>query len=304
MWIKAGKKFLNSICDDMGYPASLISLINQEPDLNKPLVEHQTGIDASKVVKWNQFGQISSRSVWASPGRLRGWTYSPGCYGNYGQVSLDRNDLANLGEKNDVHGWKCDIQDVDGFATSKSDLQIFKSMDEMVERNSKLLIAELTPKRLAELLSWDEIRIISRDDHDSFATWAWDDRVFLMNTGGSHHFAAAKYVAARINEKVRLEGRYRLYGLNEMALASLRRDFEIFVLSSRTEHQNYFHHALKSFQATYFCQELPNPYFEQEAVFLPKFEKRSIKVSEVLRHAGFQDLGLYLKNLPKKAISS
>ncbi|TBU77457.1 hypothetical protein DNK10_06685 [Pseudomonas daroniae] len=199
----------------------------------------------------------------------------------------------------ELQSWTCDIQDVDGFAASKSDLRRFRNMDEMVERNSKELITEITPDRLAEHLSWDEIRIISRKDHDFFATWAWDGRVFLMNSGGSHHFAAAKYIATRIDAQVPLTGRYRVYGLNEMALASLRRDFDIFVLSSKAEHQNAFHNAMRRFQASYFVQELPRPYYEQHAVFLPKAEKRSAKVSEILHCAGFLDLGLYLKNLPR-----
>jgi hypothetical protein len=86
-----------------------------------------------------------------------------------------------------------------------------------------------------------------------------------------------------------------------MALASLRRDFDIFVMSSKAEHENAFHDAMRSFQATYFNQELPRPYYEQRAIFLPKAEKRSAKVSAVLRSAGFQDLGSYLKSLPKQS---
>lgn len=70
-------------------------------------------------------------------------------------------------------------------------------MDDMVVRNSPEMIDEISPAKLAKNLAWDEIRIISHVDHDYFATWAWDGRVFLMNSGGSHHFAAAKYIAAR-----------------------------------------------------------------------------------------------------------
>lgn len=299
MWKKAAKFVFDSICDDLGYPASVISLVNQEPGLNMPLVEYEKGISAEEVVKWDRFGQMSFGSSWTTPGRLRGWTYSPGSNCNYGDTSIQRDDLANLGAEYEIQDWTCDIQDVDGFAASKSDLRMFKSMDAMVERNSKELIADVSPERLAEHLSWDEIRIISREDHDYFATWAWDRRVFLINSGGSHHFAAAKYIAARIDVKVPLKGRYRVYGLNETALASLRRDFDIFVLSSWAEHQNAFYRAMRAFQATYFCQALPQPYSEQHAIFLPKAEKRSVKVSEILRNAGFQDLGLYLKKLSK-----
>ncbi|CAM5427238.1 putative protein OS=Stutzerimonas stutzeri OX=316 GN=CXK94_17845 PE=4 SV=1 [Stutzerimonas stutzeri] len=82
-------------------------------------------------------------------------------------------------------------------------------MDDMVVRNSPEMIDEISPAKLAKNLAWDEIRIISHVDHDYFATWAWDGRVFLMNSGGSHHFAAAKYIAARLEQPVELTGTYK-----------------------------------------------------------------------------------------------
>ncbi|MNR10183.1 hypothetical protein D3C85_1264190 [compost metagenome] len=174
---------------------------------------------------------------------------------------------------------------------------MFKNMDAMVERNSKEMIDEITPEKLAKNLAWDEIRIISRVGHDYFQTWSWDGRVFLMNSGGSHHFAASKYIAKRLNIRVPLNGRYRVHGLNQVALESLTRDFEIFVMSSHHRHQMGLHKAMMSFKATYYWKDLPRPYTDQCAVFLPKAEKRSAKVAEILRASAFQDLGRYLKDL-------
>lgn len=118
--------------------------------------------------------------------------------------------------------------------------------------------------------------------------------------GGAHHFAAAKLIAREIEVEVPLSGRYRVYGINQIALASLRRDFDIFVMSWDCKQQLGLHKAMQSFGATYYWKDLPRPYTEQSAIFLPKDDKRSAKVSQVLREAGFQDLGLYLKNLGKR----
>jgi hypothetical protein len=293
----AAKIVVDVLREEFGHPSTLVNLIAREPSLNMPLVEYEKGISSSEVVKWNEFGNLSYERSRPSKHSLNGWGYCPGANRNYGSVSVRREDLLNLGTTREVKGWNCDIQDVDGFSASKSDLRMFKSMDAMVEKNSKKMIDEITPEKLAKNLAWDEIRIISREDHDYFQTWSWDGRVFLMNSGGSHHFAAAKYIAKRLNIKVPLKGRYRVHGINQVALESLTRDFDIFVMSSHHRHQMGLHKAMMSFKATYYWKDLPRPYSDQCAVFLPKTEKRSAKVAEILRASAFQDLGRYLKDL-------
>lgn len=84
---------------------------------------------------------------------------------------------------------------------------------------------------------------------------------------------------------------------SQVALASIRRDFDMFVLSWHCKQQMDFHRAMQRFEATYYWKDLPRPYTDQAAIFLPKAEKRAGKVSDVLREAGFQDLGLYLQKL-------
>ncbi|MCQ4245115.1 DUF6685 family protein [Stutzerimonas decontaminans] len=304
MWKKAAKFVIDSVREDLGYPSSLVNLIAKEPRLNMPLVERDKGISSCEVVKWNEFGGLSSGRGSYGRRRLTGWGYSPGSHRNYGAIDLYREDLLDLGKTWETPDWICDIQDVDGFSASKSDLRRFKSMDAMVEHSSKEMISEITPEKLAENLAWDEIRIISRVDHDYFQTWSWDGRVFLMNSGGSHHFAAAKYIAARLGVKVPLKGKCRAHSLNQVALASLTRDFDIFVMSSHYKYQMEFHRAMQSFRATYYLKDLPRPYSEQCAIFLPKSEKRSANVAQVLKDARFQDLGWYLKNLSSLPLRS
>ncbi|WP_448132588.1 DUF6685 family protein [Stutzerimonas chloritidismutans] len=58
-----------------------------------------------------------------------------------------------------IQRWRCDIQQVDGFSASKSELKEFATMDDMVVRNSPEMIDEISPAKLAKNLAWDEIRI-------------------------------------------------------------------------------------------------------------------------------------------------
>jgi hypothetical protein len=49
--------------------------------------------------------------------------------------------------------WQCDIRDVQGFSTSKSELTDFTTIDAMVERNSREMIDEITPAKLSHNLA-------------------------------------------------------------------------------------------------------------------------------------------------------
>lgn len=297
---KALRILCHSVLEDFGHPMKLISLVENDPTLNRHLVEHEKGIGTEGIVRWNDFGNLPYETSRPHMRQLNGWRHTPGAYRNYGDCSVQREDLLNLGTVQEFERKGFDIQQIDGFSASKSDLNMFKTTDAMARRNAKQMITPATHEKLQENLAWDEIRIISRDDHDSFATWEWDGRVFLVNSGGSHHFAAAKLLARELGVEIPLSGRYRVYGINQIALATLRRDFEMFVMSWHCTQQLAFHRALESFGATYYWKDLPRPYTDQAAIFLPKDEKRSVKVAEVLKKVGFQDLGLYLKKLSRR----
>lgn len=135
----------------------------------------------------------------------------------------------------------CDITDVHGFSASKSDLRDFGHTDEMVEANSRAMIDQITPAKLAENIAHREIRIIHNPDtSDHFTRYLWDGRLWLMNDGGSHHMAAAKYIAARLRQPVTLTGKLYTYSLNAVAIASLRREFEMFVINDEPVIANAF----------------------------------------------------------------
>ncbi|MBI6882772.1 DUF6685 family protein [Pseudomonas putida] len=297
---KAAKKILDTVLEDLGHPATLINLLKVEKSLSRHLSEPVKVIAAGEVVQWQLFGELPFEGHHLGPGHLYGWTYSPGSHRDFGFTTLFREDLASFGTETIVREWSCEIQDVAGFSSSKSDLRLFKTTDAMVEKNSREMIEQISQEKLEENLSWDEISITSSGASDSFAIWDWDGRVFLSNSGGSHHFAAAKYIAKRIGVEIPLFGTLHRYGINQVALASLRRDFDIFVMSWSSLQKMPFHNAMANIKATYYCKNLPYPHQDQAAIFLPKDEAKSAKVAGLLRGAGLQDLGEYLTNLSKR----
>lgn len=291
------KQFMmDGLAESFGRPAKLLRLLTERPDIRVPLVETDKSIASEKVVRWHEFGVSTEiHSGRRKQGALLGWRKKGGGY--YNTFYLHRAEFEQLVTKIVIEQWPCEIQEVHGFSASKSELTKFSSMDEMVERNSKEMITDISPEGLAKNLAHNEIRIMRPNTDDCFKYHRWDQRLFLINSGGSHHFAAAKYIASRIGVPVPLAGRLHLYTINPDAIASLRRDFDIFMISDKPEISVAFNEAMRSFEATWLWTFLPRPYHNARAILLPKNERRSQRVAQEFKEAAVVDLGAYLEEL-------
>jgi hypothetical protein len=66
---------------------------------------------------------------------------------------------------------------------------------------------------------------------DSFLNHGWDGRICLINSGGSHHFATAHYLAGVARLPVELTGMLKGYQLNPAAINALTEQFELFAIT-------------------------------------------------------------------------
>jgi hypothetical protein len=294
------KTIVDGIREDFGHPVKLIRLLQEHPDIRVSLDDPKPCISAESIVRWDELGAPFHHhyghylSRWKR-GSLMGWKQRDKY--SYGSFILQRPEYAQIGQRQIDVNWMCDITDVHGFAASKSELGDFTSTDEMVEANSRDMIDEITHEKLAKNLAHYEIRIIHSPGSDFFHRSSWDGRLFLINAGGSHHFAAAKYIASRLPELVPLRGKLYTHSLNALAIASLRRDFEMFVISDTTSISLGFHDAMEAFRATWLWHPMPRPFSETKAILLPKNERRSMQVATLLRQSGVTDLGAHLAHL-------
>ena len=292
------KTVIDGIREDLGHPVKLLRLLDEHPDIRVPLDAEAPNISAGSIVQWHELGQAPYHH-WPrrEQGSLMGWKLR-GKH-DYGSFLLHRPEYTQIGQEHTNDNWVCDITDVHGFGASKSELRDFASTDQMVETNSREMIDAITHEKLAKNLDHREIRIIHEPNGggDFFCRHSWDGRVFLMNSGGSHHFAAAKYIAARLPHGVTLKGRLYTYSLNAVAIAALRRDFEMFVISDDTPISVGFHDAMAAFRATWLWHAMPRPITTAKAILLPKSERRSMVVAALLRKAGVVDLGAHLAAL-------
>ncbi|WP_369597508.1 DUF6685 family protein [Aeromonas sp. A35_P] len=115
-----------------------------------------------------------------------------------------------------------------------------------------------------------------------------------MNSGGSHHFATARYLAGVARLPVELTGMLKGYQLNPAAINALTEQFELFAITRDPLLWDELFEAMRALQATWYAGDLPRPHNEGR-VLLPKADRRSMTVASALRQAGMPDLGYYLQ---------
>ncbi|NML19119.1 DUF6685 family protein [Azohydromonas caseinilytica] len=255
-------------------------------------------IAAASMPRWHEWGEaLRSGSVAFKAGELLGWrTQRNFGYHSY-RVVLP--ELARFGSCIRLPDWRCDIQDVEGLQASKAELARYDSLDALALQGSPQLVDEISSARLNTLLARREIRTLRRQQSsDHFARFLWDGRVFLINSGASRQFAAARLVAARLGQKVPLCGELRVYSIEPPAVNNLRRDFELFAVSCRDVVANVrFHEALRGSRIPYLSKRMPAPGTDAEVIFLPRADRRSMAAAAELRAAGYPDVGKLLSAL-------
>lgn len=285
------KFMFNTLSESMGHPVTLLKLIGKHPDIAPHLVEPDKNIAPDSIVRWEDWGG----SLHRQRGTLPGWRWSPGAYESF---TIRRSELEQFGLCEVVENWECEIQAIVGLSASKSKLDEFASLDDFAESNCHGLVDSLSEESFSKNLAHQEIRILHREyTSDHFSRHLWDGRLFLRNSGGSHHFAAARYIAAKIGKLVWLNGTLRIYKINPLSVRGLRNDFDMFVMSDDPAITNGFHDAMAAFRATYFWLPMPIHYDNTRVILLPKQEWRSAKIAASLRSAGLFDLGQHLSEL-------
>ncbi|QSB03796.1 hypothetical protein JWZ98_22685 (plasmid) [Methylomonas sp. EFPC1] len=227
---------------------------------------------------------------------MYGWQFSQGRYSSF---ELATPEFDHFGQCETTPAWQCEIQDVAGLSSSTSDLQQYADLDQFAQARTPNWIVDITEDNLMRNLAHNEIRIGNelRADTttDHFCRYRWDGRIFLLNDGGSHHFAATRYIAGKLNRKVYLNGKLKTYSINPDSVKALCNRFDIVVIDNSAEEKNQFHRAMEAFSATYSWRKLPPPYENSRAIFLPKNETRSRTVAANLKTAGAYDLAALLQ---------
>lgn len=288
----------DQVRESFGNPVRLRRFLGDRPHFKADVLAPEDNIDMARVPKWHRLNETGWGGAHRRAGRLElmGWRNRGNYYSSFTQSCPA---LGSLVRHTVVDAWTCDLQDVHGFAASKSNLEKFRSTDEMVLTNSEEMITDVSAEGLRNNLAHNEIGLLREKPSDWFQVTQWDKRMFVVNSGGSHHLAAAKYIAARINAPVTLRAPLHYYSIDPDAVALLRGDYDIYLVNHEPELINAFSNAMQSSAVTWLWHDMPQPYENTRAIFLPREDALSMRVSQAFREAGFAELGQHLEDVAR-----
>ncbi|MBY0379141.1 MAG: hypothetical protein K2P99_01930 [Burkholderiales bacterium] len=247
------------------------------------------------VVRWHDWKNITQSSSCFERNNLSGWRND-----NYrsSYVQVFDEDLDNLIVLKIIKNWRCDIKNIHGISCSKSDLNKFFNLDDMIKSVDSAAISDISENGFYNNLNHKGIRIIHKQfDTDHFQKHCWDERFFLCNSDGSHHFAAARYIASQLNLSFELSGDLYEYSINWIALSKLLNKYNMFVIQSNV--YDFFHYFMEKYNISYYFKPMPEPYKNLTVIFLPNDNQKAKEISTVLIKNQVYNLGTYFVKLCK-----
>ncbi|MGC4000364.1 MAG: hypothetical protein QM767_24150 [Anaeromyxobacter sp.] len=232
----------------------------------------------SSVVRWDRLGRGGPEDSWCE---------DPLSLPGLGPPALTRVETQPR--------WPCEIRRVEALTASHSPLERFACLDSLVTSVTPELLGDVSGDGVRSNLAYRGVRI-ARGGPDYFVWHQWDGRVVLANSGGAHHFSAARWLAGRVGRRVWLNGLLIRHVLDRPRLTELRRRFHLFAVRGGAEHAR-LREALRRLGATHHGCPAPEPHVGVDLVFLPRDERRARRVARELSRAGFLDVGAYLERL-------
>ncbi|WP_298624809.1 DUF6685 family protein [uncultured Legionella sp.] len=277
---------IDSIQESFFHPARFIRRIKNHPPLDGILKIPPQTANANQIIHWDKWDGCHFDKKYVLNLMKR--------YESIQQQYIP--ELEHLVTVNETKNWWCDIRDIDCLSSSKSNLNLFTTLDEFATTVNSNLIADVSEQNLDKNLQWERGRILNKP---SFYCYGWDNkRIHLCNSGGSHHFSAARYLASQLNKKVPICGNLYTFNLNAQSVFSLLNQFDLFSINS--EDWSFISDECIDFDAPFGFYPAPRPFYDQTIMFLPRNNKRSMRISKLLKQIQLFDFSLFLLKSLKK----
>jgi len=283
---------LDEISVSFEVPRAVLRELKYNAEIKTNFVEPEKSVSLQSVLAWQNWSTFDSKK-----NNLDCRNISVN-YRNYIDEMIEKHDFSKFVIRQDIKNWKCDIRNIHGLSSSKADLRRYSTLNEFALKGTYNFLENISEDNLNKILKYHEIRIInSSHSNDHFVWHQWDGRYFLANDGGSHHFAAAHYIANEINKEVILTGNLEKYSFDTELIFELTNDFEVFFISDRFKE---LYNSLNK-DGVMFCSHwLPSQLGNHSMFLLPKNQKKSVKVAVMMTKMGFFNLGKYLYKISLK----
>ncbi len=188
-----------------------------------------------------------------------------------------------------------ELQEVTAFTFSKSDLENAVSLDDFAMKYCPKYIDEISEIRLNQMLSHSGIKVIHRErTGDHFKQLSWRPGIVLVNSDGSHHFTAARYIASKLNKKIEIKGRLVSCRISQPALVALRQKYTIFLIEKNIFLFDTISTYLRKTSTNFiFLETQPNAHIPGDLLIL---ENQNAIIIQEFKDNGFVDVGEFLSH--------
>ncbi|OBW94255.1 DUF6685 family protein [Gallibacterium anatis] len=142
--------------------------------------------------------------------------------------------LSHLITTQNIPNWQFEIQTINNVSCSKSLLSQLSSLDELVEQDSRDLISEITETMLHKNMQHRGSKIF-HTDNSTISCELWSGSFTWENCSGSHHFAAARYIAKKLEQDINLTGILHVVMLNKELFRTLFSKYHLFLITLDTD---------------------------------------------------------------------
>ena len=295
---RVARAMVDAAAARIGVPLALRRALATAPAVSADLLERPpSGIAASEILRWDRWHR---RSLPRS--RHYPWRFTPGRNalqwsarrGRVAAREVEIDALTRLCRREVRENFRCDARDIRCLWASKSPLDEITSLDEMATKRSPELVREVTPEALRKNMTHEVWRGPFSDAGIELDRFGWDGRLCWRNEGGSHHFAAARYLAGKLGIPLPIRARLHEYRFDLDAIDELDATYRVFLLSDEPRVSLAISDALRGFGTTFQLAAMLPPHQKLTALFLPRSLRRSRQAAEALERAGQFDLGRFL----------
>lgn len=220
MELKLLFSYIAKIVDIFGVPASLIYKVKSHDISSVPYPFKKTTIFISSVVHWEEWLEYECGTI--------SWYHPESFGGNYRSSSLKVFHSGDIVTQQIVEPFNPEIRDVTGLSSSKSGGD-YCELDDFAKDNCTWQLGEQSLSQLNICLDHERIE---KNKH-IFSSFSWlPEQLFWCNSGGSHHFSAARSIVKRLGSAVTLYGQLHRYVIDKDSVSGLISDWHLIVIDT------------------------------------------------------------------------
>lgn len=145
----------------------------------------------------------------------------------------------------------CNIRDIAGIQSSKDNGNEVENLTNFALQYCNKFISEENTENMYYNLNWERY-----NNRKEYYKLAWSNDIFWMNSGGSHHFSAARYLSMKLDIPITLYGSLSTFTINPELVSILNKRWNLFVFQ-KYQLSTHLLKALELFNCSYGLMDVP-----------------------------------------------